>query len=97
MPASAVTQDREAHFLLAAHPDPHDVMDRGHTAFKGFERRLAHHAPIRHHRDLTQAETLAQALDQGFERRDLGRVARPELAAERTPLDVDGQAHHHLA
>ena len=91
-----MTQDVEVDFLLPPQAHPDEVADRWLIACKGLERRLAHHPPIGHHRDLPQPETLAQALDHGLERRDVGRVAGPELAAERAALHVDGQAHHHL-
>ena len=63
---------------------------------KGFQGRLTDHSPISHHRNLSQPETLSNALNHREESFDIGRVARPHLATDWSTLDVQDHADDHL-
>src|SRR6516225_10647777 len=95
-PACTAPKHRSVHFLLPAHPHPDDIAHGRIALFKGFQRRLTDHSPISHHRDLSQPETLSHALNYWQESFDIGCVARPHLAADRSTLDVQGHANDHL-
>src|ERR1700757_1408964 len=62
-PACTAAKHRSVHFLLPAHPYPEDIAHRRIALLKGFQRRLADHSTISHHRDLSQPETLSDAFD----------------------------------
>src|SRR5215468_6160117 len=95
-PACMAPKHRSVNFLLPTHPHPDDIAHWWIAVLKGFQRRLTDHSPISHHRDLSQPETLSHALDYREERFDIGRVARPHLAADRSTLNVQGHADDHL-
>src|SRR6516165_6531467 len=95
-PVCSAAKHRSVNFLLPAHPHPDDIAHRRITLLKGFQARLADHAPISHHRDLSQPEPFSHALDYRDESFDIGCVARPHLAANRSALDVQGHANNHL-
>src|SRR6516225_1304291 len=67
-PACSAAKHRSVNFLLPAHPHPDDIAHRRIALLKGFQGRLTDHAPISHHRDLSQPETFSHALDYGQER-----------------------------
>src|SRR5215510_16377065 len=62
-PACMAPKHSSVNFLLPTHPHPDDIAYRRIALFKGFQRRLTDHTPISHHRDLSQPETLANALN----------------------------------
>src|ERR1700746_2748785 len=95
-PARTAAKHRSVNFLLPAHPHPDDIAHRRIALLKGFQRRVTDHSPISHHCDLSQPETLSHPFDYRYESFDIGRVARPHLAANRSALDVQGHADHHL-
>src|SRR5215471_8646901 len=95
-PACTAAKHRSVNFLLPAHPHPDDIAHRRIALLKGFQGRLTDHAPISHHRDLSQPETFSHTLNYRYESFDIGCVARPHLAANRSALDVQGHANDHL-
>src|ERR1700751_4314296 len=95
-PACTAAKHRSVHFLRPAHPHPDDIAHRRIAPLKCFQRRLTDHSSISHHRDLSQPETFSDPLDYRYESFDIGRVARPHLAANRSALDIQGHADHHL-
>ena len=60
------------------------------------DRLLADHAPIGHDADLGDPEPAAEPIDYRDERRDIGRVARPQLTTDRSPLTVEHGPDDHL-
>src|ERR1700757_5294734 len=95
-PACTAAKYRSVNFLLPAHPHSDDIAHRRIALLKGFQRRLTDHSSISHHRDLSQPETFSHPLDYRYESFDIGRVARPHLAANRSALDVQRHADYHL-
>src|ERR1700758_5729081 len=95
-PARTAAKHRSVHFLLPAHPYSNDIAHRRIALLKGFQCRLTDHSTISHHRDLPQPEPFSHALDYRYERSDIGCVARPHLATDRSALDVQGHADDHL-
>src|SRR6266567_5836129 len=87
-PACTAAKHRSVNFLLPAHPHPDDIAHRRIALLKGFQRRLTDHSTISHHRDLSQPETFSHPLDYGYESFDIGCVAGPHFAADRSALDV---------
>src|SRR6516164_9194977 len=73
-PASTAAKHRSVHFLLPAHPHSNDIAHRRIALLKGFQGRLADHATISHHRDLSQPETFSHALNYRDESFDIGGV-----------------------
>src|SRR5262249_21950089 len=84
---AAVGQHLFAHFLLTPHPRPQDV--RPALLLQVADRVLADHASVGHNTDLTNAEFTPQAVHHRDERRDVRRVARPQLAADRPARAVE--------
>src|ERR1700740_1522903 len=95
-PSCTAAKHRSVNFLLPAHPHPDDIAHRRIALLKGFQGRLTAHSTISHHSDLSQPETLSHPLDYRYESFDICRVARPHLAANRSALDIQGHADHHL-
>src|SRR6201987_3739944 len=95
-PSGTAAEYRGADFLLPTHPHPEDIAQRRIALLKGFQRRLTHHPSISYHRDLSEPETLFHPPNYRQERFDIGGVARPQLAADRSALDVQGHADYHL-
>ena len=60
------------------------------------DRLLADHAPVGHDADLADPEPAAEPIDDRDQRRHIGRVARPQLAADRPPLAVEHGPDDHL-
>src|SRR3974390_1008043 len=83
-PLCTAAKYRGVNFLLPSHPYPNDIAHRRIALLKGFQRRLTDHAPISHHRDLSEPETLSHPLNYRYESFDVGRVAPPHLAADRS-------------
>src|SRR6266446_16387 len=95
-PRLSAAEHRHTNFLLAAHPHPDDVAYRRIAVFKCVQRCLAHHATIGHHSYFPQQEALPHSLDNRHKGSDVGRVARPHLAANRATLHIHCHAYHHL-
>src|SRR6266404_7019888 len=95
-PSCTAAKHRSVNFLLPAHPYSDDIAHRWIALFKGFQRCLTDHSTISHHRDLSQPETFSHPLDYRYQSFDIGCVTRPHLAANRSALDVQGHADHHL-
>src|SRR6201988_2778627 len=95
-PARTAAKHRSVNFLLPAHPHPDDIAHRRIALLKGFQRPLTDHSPISYHRDLSKPETFSHPLDYRYESFDIGCVARPHFAADRSALNVQGHADDHL-
>src|SRR6516165_8813424 len=91
-PWCTAAKHRSVNFLLPAHPHPDDIAYWRIALLKGFQGRLTDHAPISHHRELSQPEAFSHALDYRDKRFDIGGVTRPHLAAKRSVLDVQTNA-----
>jgi len=84
-----VAQHQGADFLCAPLTNPEHVFEA--TRLEGGQRLGADHAAIGHHAHPSDPEPPAQAVDHRDQRRDVGGVARPHLAAERPAALI----HHH--
>src|SRR5262249_15096050 len=92
--AAAIVQDLLADFLAAPHAGSEDV---GPTLLvqvvNGF---LADHAPVGDDADLGDAKAPIEAIDDRYQRLDIGGVARPHLTADRPAVAVEHRADDHL-
>src|ERR1700751_350101 len=95
-PSCTAAKHRSVNFLLPAHPHPDDIAHRRIALLKGFQRPLTDHSPISYHRDLSKPETFSHPLDYRHESFDIGCVARPHFAADRSALNVQCHAYDHL-
>src|SRR5262249_48061130 len=92
--AAAIVQDLLPDLLAAPHAGAEDV---GPTLLvQVVNGLLADHAPVGDDADLGDAETPIQAIDDRYQRLDIGGVARPHLAADRPAGAVEHGADDHL-
>src|SRR5271166_3792401 len=73
---------------LGPHPGPQDVLPPPAVLLQRLDRLLADHAPIGHDADPADPEAGSEAIGHGDQCRHVGRVAGPELAADRPALSV---------
>src|SRR5208337_4512063 len=81
---------------LGPHPGPQDVLPPPPVLLQRLDRLLADHAPIGHDADPADPEAGSEAIGHGDQRRHVGRVAGPELAADRPALPVQHGPYDHL-
>src|SRR5439155_26021783 len=91
---TAVGEHLLADFVLPAHPRPEDV--RPTLRFQVRDRFLTDHAAVGDNAHLANLEAPPQAVDDGDQRGHVGRVAWPELAADRPTIAIEHRADDHL-
>src|SRR5512138_2989352 len=89
-------QDVVLDLVLRPHPCPQDVLPAALVLLQILDRLLADHASVGHDAHLRDAEPGAEPVDDRDQRRDVGCVAGPELAADRPPLAVEHRPDDHL-
>ena len=94
--ATSPGQDLVLDLVLRSHPSAQDVLPASLLLLQLLDRLLADHAPIGHDADLGDPEPAAEPIDYRDERRDIGRVARPQLTTDRSPLTVEHGPNDHL-
>ena len=94
--ATSPGQDLVLDLVLRSHPGAQDVLPASLLLLQFLDRLLADHAPVGHDADLGDAEPAAEPIHDRDERRDIGRVARPQLTADRSPLTVEHGPDDHL-
>ena len=94
--ATGPGQDLVLHFVLRSHAGAEDGLPAALFLLQFLDRLLADHAPIGHDADLGNSEPAAEPIDYRDERRDIGRVAGPQLTADRSPLTVEDSPDNHL-
>ena len=94
--AAGPGQDLVFDLVLRPHAGAQDVLPGSLLLLQFLDRLLADHAPIGHDADLGDCEPAAEPIDYRDERRDIGRVARPQLTADRSPLTVEHGSDDHL-
>ena len=94
--ATGAGQHLVLHLVLRPHPGAQDVLPAPLVLLQRRDRLLADHAPVGHDADPTDAEATPQAIHDGDQRRHVGGVARPQLAADRPPLAVEHRPDDHL-
>src|SRR6056297_2743371 len=94
MVATGVAEYLLADLLLLAQPGSEDVLDA--LVLERCDGLLADHASIGHDADPVDGEATTQAADQRHHRRDIRRVAGPQLAADRAAVLVEDQPDDHL-
>ena len=82
--------------VLRPHAGAQDVLPGSLLLLQFLDRLLADHAPIGHDADLGDSEPAAEPIDYRNEGRDIGRVARPQLTADRSPLTIEHGPNDHL-
>src|SRR3989442_576237 len=80
--------------LRAPHPHAEDVCPAARLQL--VDRLRADHSAIGHDADLLHVRGLLEAIDDGYQRRDIGRVPRPQLRTNRPALVVQDHADDHL-
>ena len=94
---ASASEHRETNFLLAAHPHSSDVAAQADRCLPNASNVAWLTIPtIGHHSDFTEPEAFPHAFDNRHQGRDVGRVARPHLTANRATLHVHGHAYNHL-
>ena len=94
--ATGPGQDLVLDLVLRSHAGAQDVLPAALLLLQFLDRLLADHAPVGHDADLGDAEPAAEPIDHRDQRRDIGRVAGPQLAADRPPLAVEHRSDDHL-
>ncbi len=94
--ATGAGQHLVFHLALRPHPGSQDVLPTPLVLLQGFDRLLADHAPVGHDADPADAEATPQAIGDRDQRRHVGGVAGPQLAADRPPLAVEHGPDDHL-
>ncbi len=89
-----VGQHELAHPLVRALAHPEDVLEL--ARFQAGDGLGADHPPVGHDADPADGKARAQALDDRHQRRDVRRVARPGLRADRPALAVEHHRDDHL-
>jgi len=92
--APAPAEDLVAHLLLAPHPGTDDVVPA--FGLQGLESLGLDHPPVGDQADAADVEARPEPLGHWHERRDVARVAGPQLARDRPALLVEHHAHDHL-
>src|SRR5271157_5342883 len=82
--------------VLRSHAGAQDVLPASLLLLQLLDRLLADHAPIGHDADLGDPKPAAEPIDYRDERCDIGRVARPQLTTDRSPLCVEHGSDDHL-
>src|SRR3954471_12571769 len=94
--ATGPGQDLVSHLVLRPHPGTQDVLPTPLLLLQRLDRLPADHAPVGHDADPPDAEATPQATRHGDQRRHVGRVARPQFAADRAPLSIEHRPDDHL-
>ena len=94
--ATSPGQDFILDLVLRSHPGAEDVLPASLLLLQFLDRLLADHAPIGHDADLGDAEPATEPIHHRDERRDIGRVAGPQLTADGSPLFVEHGPDDHL-
>src|SRR3954453_11259254 len=89
-------QDFVFHLVLRPHPGAEDVLPAPLVLLQRYDRLPADHAPVGHDAAPTAPAPAAEAIDDGDQRRHVGGVARPQLAADRPALSVEHRPDDHL-
>ena len=96
-PVAATSRDHFVpDFTLGSHPGAEDILPAPFVVLQVFDCPIADHASVGHDANALDPEPTLESIHYGDQRLHVGRVAGPQLAANRSALSVQDRPHDHL-